>query len=180
MSTSNSDDKAADGPVLRQVYGVTLRPMLLLLGISYPYRGDVIVIESSRPPEEVLNDLSANIESFPVSFSVKGKYAGRVDGENFDIQWFEAFRRNGHIPVLYGKIEGTDAGSKIIAHFDLSPWCKGFMVFWWLASAAMCLAVEPHLAVLPFMIGAIILIQVGMAWGRSDQAKLLDLLHRIA
>ncbi len=104
MSTPKSDEKNADRLVLRLIYAATLRTLLVLLGFSYAYRGDPIEIESSRQPSQLINDLSANIETFPVEFSVSGKYAGRINGMDFQIQWYEGLRRNGHIPVLYQRL----------------------------------------------------------------------------
>ncbi|CAN5277921.1 hypothetical protein BH10CYA1_BH10CYA1_45840 [soil metagenome] len=160
---------------------VALRPLLVLLGFSYAYRGDQILIESLRQPSELINDLSARIEqSFLVGFSISGKYVGRISDMNFQIYWYEGLRRNSHIPVLYGNIEQTLMGSKIIAHFDISFATKVLFVFWWAFSIALGFFLQPHFVIVPFMLGTILLAQIGMAWGCSDKPKLLDLLERVA
>ena len=107
--------------------------------------------------------------------------------------------RNDFAPCLYGQFCSDSGGTRIEAHFDLSPWTKGFMRFWLIGVTVlggpifvMCLidlvrgshfvSGDPRVGLIvppALLLWGFVLPKIGRLFGTTDEAELSDFLQHV-
>ncbi len=151
------------------------------------------------PHEDALRRLSAAMDEerwWTVWFDFgKRPFAGKVRGRKFHIRKRHNYR-NAFVPVLYGEVQRTPTGSKLIGQFRLHTLVRWFLTFWYsfLVLVPLGLLAEsinagvhrftaddlfPLLVWLVMLLFPLILVQVGQLIARGDRESIRRLLDEL-
>lgn len=94
--------------------------------------GGSFELELSVRPEEVLSRISSSVGRVTFFSSSSEPFLGKVEGNRFHV--FRSMKSRGHqnsfVPVLYGEVSATPAGSRIEGRFELHSFVRRFMKLW--------------------------------------------------
>lgn len=156
-----------------------LRFILWLSGFAFDMRS--IEVDSNRQPSEIMDSLQQSVDSScggPIFmiFS-KQKYIGSIGDNKFQICCSQK-ARNSFIPILYGSIEKTITGSKILARFNISPIVQTFLAIFMLM--VVWAAISCHFySILCMLLGAMLVSRICSLIAESDTEKLIELLDQV-
>ncbi len=162
-----------------------------------------MVFRSALTPSAVADALRRSIDEQRRSlFSLSGYRGslpvfGEVTENTFHLQR-RRYWRNDFAPHLYGQIEAEARGSRVNAHFDVSPWVRMFMRIWLVVVALISgpifvlslldLLTGSHHLTGDYVIGLIVppamilwgflLPRIGRFFGRGDERFLLDFVQQ--
>jgi hypothetical protein len=180
---SNPQDGVSDKVIIKETKPTALHWILRAFGMVGD--GRIIELNSNKQPSKIIASLNYTIgasanalhESKPADY----KCAGYAIGKSFQL-FFCARAMNTWRPILYGTVEETEHGSRIIAHFDVHPIAKILMPAFAGTVVWAALSTEYLNAPMLFFLAlfTFLLPQCCMALAEGEKEQLLALLKSLA